>query len=375
MKSRTKVVAVSIVFGLLVWVGDALLARFYFHQGTFLESLITDVPDHKVYVRLLVLVYFVVLGLLMSMVISKNRRAEEALQEYSERLAEMVEKRTTELQKAQERLIRQERLAALGQLSGGIAHELRTPLGAIGTATHLLNRALKESAPEPQMREVLEMLEKEVWRAETIINSLLGFACAKPATWREVDINEVIQETLQRAPMPESVEVVSWFDGSVTTILADPDQLGLVFGNIILNAIQAMPAGGRLSVKTARLSGSLARPNPQAEGSKSAGVAGEPSRCEWVAISFTDTGVGISRENVARLFEPLFTTRAKGIGLGLAVVKTLVEGHGGTVEVESEEGKGSTFTVKLPLAVTGIREGRGGRGQAAMSRKAAGVGA
>jgi signal transduction histidine kinase len=123
------------------------------------------------------------------------------------------------------------------------------------------------------------------------------------------------------------MEVVSQLNGMLPAILADPDQLVQVFGNIILNAVQAMPDGGQLIVESQV-------PSP-----------------EWVAVSFTDTGGGIPEENLGRLFEPLFTTKAKGIGLGLAMTKTLVEGHGGKIEVESEVGKGSTFTVRLPISV------------------------
>jgi signal transduction histidine kinase len=147
-----------------------------------------------------------------------------------------------------------------------------------------------------------------------------------------VDIKEVLQEALSRAIVPENVEMVSQLDGALPTILADPDQLDQVFGNIVLNAIQAMPDGGRLVVKT---SASSVEPS-------------EGPSLEWVAISFADTGMGISKESLGRLFEPLFTTKAKGIGLGLAVTKTLVEGHGGSIKVQSELGKGSTFTVRLP---------------------------
>jgi signal transduction histidine kinase len=129
--------------------------------------------------------------------------------------------------------------------------------------------------------------------------------------------------------VPENVEVVSQLDETLPIILADPDQLGQVFENIILNAIQAMPEGGQLVVKTSEVSEKL-------------------PKSEWVAISFADTGMGISQENLNKLFEPLFTTKAKGVGLGLAVVKSLVDGHGGTIEIQSKVGKGSTFTVRLP---------------------------
>jgi PAS domain S-box-containing protein len=260
--------------------------------------------------------------------ITDRKRAEEALKEYSERLEEMVEERTQELRDAQEQLIRKEKLAVLGQLAGGVGHELRNPLGTISNAVYFLNMALEE--PDPDVKEMLEILQKEVRTSEMIISSLLDFARTKPPARRKVDINVVVQEALSRTTVPENVEVVSQLDGTLPIILADPDQLGQVFGNIILNAIQAMPEGGQLVVKTSEVSEKL-------------------PKSEWVAVSFTDTGVGIAEENLGKLFEPLFTTKAKGIGLGLAVTKTLVQGHGGTIEVQSELGKGTTFTVQLPI--------------------------
>jgi PAS domain S-box-containing protein len=260
--------------------------------------------------------------------ITERKRAEEALKEYSERLEEMVEERTQELREAQEELLRKERLAILGQLAGGVGHELRNPLGALKNAAYFLNMVIEE--PEPEVKETLEILEKEVGTSERIISSLLDFARAKAPVRRKVDVNDIVQEALSRATVPEKVEVISQLDKTLPAILADPDQLGQVFGNIILNDIQAMPEGGRLVVQTS-------------------GVSEKPPRSGWVAVSFADTGVGIPEENLGKLFEPLFTTKAKGIGLGLAVTRTLVEGHGGTIEVQSEVGKGSTFTVKLPI--------------------------
>jgi len=261
--------------------------------------------------------------------VAERKRAEEELRKYRDQLEELVEERTRELREAQEKLILQEKLTILGQLAGGVGHELRNPLGAIKNAAYFLNMVLEE--PDPEVKETLDILEKEVATSERIISSLLDFARPKPPIRRKVDINDVVREALSRVSAPENAEVVSQLDATLPAILADPDQLAQVFGNIILNAIQAMPDGGQLIVKTSE-------------------VSGKPPRSEkWVAVSIADTGVGISEENLKKLFQPLFTTRAKGIGLGLALVKTLVEGHGGTIEVESEVGKGSTFTVSLPL--------------------------
>ncbi len=220
--------------------------------------------------------------------------------------------------------MRSEKLAVLGQLAGGMGHELRNPLGAIKNAAYFLNMALEE--PEPEVKETLDILEKEVATSERIISSLLGFARPKPPIRHKVDINEVVQEALSRTTVPENVKVVTQLDKSLPAISADPDQLGQAFSNIIVNGIQAMPEGGQLAVKS------------------------EVPNQKWVAISFADTGVGIPKQNLKKLFEPLFTTKAKGIGLGLAVTRTLVEGHGGTIKAQSKEGKGSTFTVRLPLS-------------------------
>jgi len=285
--------------------------------------------------------------------ITARKRAEEALREYSQRLEEMVEQRTQELRDVQEKLMRQERLAVLGQLAGAMAEELRQPLGTISNAAYFLNMVIE--APEPEVKEMLEIMEKEVKTSERIISSLLDFARPQPPIRRIVDVNEVVRETLSCAAVPDNVEVVSQLEEPLPTVLADPDQLAQVFGNLILNGVQAMtlptavgtPEGGRLVVKTsagARLSSAEASVKPT-------GVSGRgdpPGRPEWVAVSFTDTGMGISEENMGKLFEPLFTTKPKGSGLGLPLAKTLVEGHGGSIEVESEVGKGSSFTVKLP---------------------------
>jgi signal transduction histidine kinase len=261
----------------------------------------------------------------------ERKQAEKSLKEYSERLEEMVEERTQELREAQDRLVRQEKLAILGQLAGGVAHELRHPLGAIRNAAYFLNMALEE--PKPKVREILEILEKEVNTSERVISSLLDFARPKSPIRREVDVNDVIQATLSHTTMPENVEVISQLDKSLPTVLADLDQLAQVFGNLILNAMQAMPEGGKLVIQTF----------------KTSEVSEKLPKSEWVAVSFADTGVGIPEENLEKIFEPLFTTKARGIGLGLALVKILVEGHGGTVEVQSEVRKGTTFTVRLPI--------------------------
>jgi PAS domain S-box-containing protein len=270
--------------------------------------------------------------------ITLRKQAEQALQRYSERLEEMVTERTRELYAAQDRLVRQEKLATLGQLAGGVGHELRNPLGAIKNAAYFLKLALAE--PDPEVQETLSILEREVTTAERIIGSLLNFARPSAPVPRPVDINAAVREALARTTLPGAIEVAVQLDEALPAIQADPDQLSMVFGNLLRNAVQAMPGGGRLSVTT--------RPAPPPSASPT--LSGEGAAVRSVAVSIADTGTGISEKDLPKLFEPLFTTKAKGIGLGLALSKMLVEGHGGRIEVESEVGKGSTFSVTLPVS-------------------------
>jgi len=213
--------------------------------------------------------------------------ALRALRAYSEQLEERVEERTRELEKAQEQLVRQEKLAVLGQLAGGVGHELRDPLGAIANATYLLRLLLSEGSSAeslPEVQETLEILDHEIGMCEKIINSLLDFGRTRAPVRQRVDVNGIVQRALSRTPVPQNVEVVSQMDKMLPTILADSDQLAQVFGNIALNAVEAMPGGGQLTVSTTA------------------------ERTGWVAVSFADTGVGVPGERREAIFEPLYTS-------------------------------------------------------------------
>jgi PAS domain S-box-containing protein len=256
--------------------------------------------------------------------ITERKRAEEKLKNYSGKLEEMVSERTRELREAQDQLVKKEKLAILGKLAGGVGHELRNPLGAIKNAAYFLNMALENQ--DPDVKEMVELINKEVIRSEDIISSLLDFARPKTLTLRKGAVNTVVNEALKRNPVPNNVAVISNLDETLPDIQADSDKLLQVFNNIISNAFQAMPEGGSLTIT-----------------SKKSGPGG-------VSIAFADTGVGISAENMKKLFEPLFTTKIKGIGLGMVVTKTIVESHGGHIDVQSEGGKGTTITVNLPMS-------------------------
>ncbi len=275
--------------------------------------------------------------------VTERKRAEEVIKAYSEKLEQRVAERTRSLEEAQERLLRQERLTVLGQVAGGIAHDLRTPLGAIKNAAYLLN--LLCESPDAEVKEALDILDQEVNTSDRIITSLLNFTRPQRPAWQVVKVDQVIEHALRRVHMPPNVQIERRI-ADVPTILADAGQLEQVFDNLILNAVQAMPDGGRLVIQAQPAStfptsvdaGFMPVSQDNAE------VAG------WIVVSIADSGTGITPEHLARLFEPLFTTKSTGMGLGLALVKLLTQANGGGIAVHSEPGKGSTFNVYLPVA-------------------------
>ncbi len=252
---------------------------------------------------------------------SEKAAAEKALQAYSKELEVMVAERTKELQEAREQLIRQEKLAMLGQLASGVAHELRNPLGVIYNAVYFLQMTL--SGADEMTREYLEIIYNRAHEVEKIILDLFNLLRTRPAEREEITVSELSVEVLRSRQPPGNVKATTKIAANLPPVFVDPGQIRQVLANLVANAYQAMPEGGELTLSI------------QAEQ-------------ERVHVAIADTGGGISPETMPKIFEPLFTTRAKGIGLGLAVSKNLVEINGGSIKVESTEGQGSTFTVSLP---------------------------
>ena len=224
----------------------------------------------------------------------------------------------------QERLVRSEKLAAIGKLAGMMAHEIRNPLGVIRSSIYFLNMKLKESMDE-KVKKHLDILQKEIDASDKIISDVLTFARIEAPALEEAEINCVVEEALSKATIPKTVIVKTDLGERLHKILVDAAQIKQVFSNIILNAVQAMPDGGELKISTSQTD-------------------------KFIAVSFKDSGCGIPRENLDNIFEPLVSTKAKGVGLGLTACQNIIEGHRGTIEVESEVNKGTTFTIKLPLA-------------------------
>jgi signal transduction histidine kinase len=218
---------------------------------------------------------------------------------------------------------RSERLAAIGQVAAGIAHELRNPLNVVKTSVYYL---LNARNPTPaKTAEHLQRIERHVLASDGVITALSNFAKMPLPNLRPVPVVAALRDAVALNPAPENVAVTIDCPAGLPAVLADPDQLAIVFGNLVRNAREAMPEGGRLT------------------------LTGRPDG-DGVEVAVADTGVGISAENLSRVMEPLFSTKARGLGLGLAIVRAILEKSKGTLRVASTPGQGTTFTVRLSAA-------------------------
>jgi signal transduction histidine kinase len=222
-----------------------------------------------------------------------------------------------------EELARKEKLAILGQLAGGVGHELRNPLAVLATSVYFLTMTLGDNA-DPKIRKHLGIIEQELGNANEIITNLLDFSRVRQPDAVRVTLDQLLTNAFERYDFGK-IEVERNIKD--IEVIADAGQVRQVILNLVTNAIQAMSqGGGKLSIET-----------------------GQSGNHAWIAIK--DSGTGIEPDILEKIFQPLFTTKAKGIGLGLAVCESLIRANGGKITVQSEVGKGSTFTVQLPLSV------------------------
>jgi signal transduction histidine kinase len=236
-----------------------------------------------------------------------------------------------------ERMKERDRLAALGQMAAGLAHEIRNPLGAIkGAAQFLQPTAAGQGGVDAAgTKEFLNIIVEEVNRLNNIVSQFLDYARPYRGEQEPLEVNDVVRKTLQllgKESEGKGIEVVPSLVDGLPPVRADAEQLVQVFLNLSLNALQAMPEGGRLFVSTA-----IRRATRR-------GAA-----AAFLEVRFRDTGVGIPPGDLRNLFIPFFTTKDKGTGLGLPISQRIIENHGGTIEVRSQAGTGATFTVLLPV--------------------------
>ena len=261
-------------------------------------------------------------------------QGEEEIKKLNRDLEVKVRERTAELEeknlllvKTKEELVRAEKLAAVGALAAGVAHEINNPMAIIRGNAELLQMSIP---PESPLREEADTIARQVGRVERIVASLLQFARRERKHLAKTDINPMLEEILaqvgHQAPLA-GITVRKEFAKDLPLVSGDTDQLRQVFTNLILNAVQAMSEGGILTVATE-----------------------EDIPSEACVVTVSDTGKGIGQENLGQIFNPFFTTKSNGTGLGLSVSYGIVKDHGGKIEVASECGAGSVFRICLPLA-------------------------
>ena len=242
----------------------------------------------------------------------------------------------TEFRKMEELAQRNQRLREMGEMAAGIAHEIRNPLGSIELFASLLKKDLKGN---PEQEDLVQHIRAGVQNTDRIISTLLLFAKSAQPSRQQCDIDSLITECLEginNVHIPKNIKVTR--KSSQSTLLAngDRDLLRQVFPNLINNAIQAMPNGGELKLITQKSSLS----NRAIENGSEAP--------QYISVTITDTGVGMSADKLDKIFNPFFTTKDKGTGLGLAISHNIIKAHQGTIDAISEEGKGTSFTVKIP---------------------------
>ncbi len=269
-------------------------------------------------------------GVLASVVSSANHyeRLQETIRQL--RVAQVESQaRLMAQQEAESRLVQGAKLVAVGEMAAGIAHELNNPLT---TVTGFAELILDETPPESTHRADLEMVLHEAKRARGVVRRLLDFARQGERARAKCDLNEIVDDVLALTKHfihTSGVQLEAVFERELPWVLVDSNQMKQVFLNLIHNAVQAMPAGGNLLIKT--------------------GLRSRDGK-DWATVAIHDSGIGISPKDIDRIFEPFYTTRGTrgGTGLGLSVTYGIVTDHGGTIEVESQPGEGSTFTVWLP---------------------------
>jgi len=254
------------------------------------------------------------------------RDASRKLEEQYALLEDRIDELSQELAEKNRAIERSRRLAAMGEMAARVAHEIRNPLGSMAIFASILEREL---AAEPEKQQLASHITTGIKSLDNLLSNMLLFASSPEARLKPVDMRKVIEDSLLLAKGHErnDVSVKAEFCGQ-TSIMADGVLLRQLFLNLIINSVDAMDEGGELKIRT-RLA--------------------DDDRHRYMEIRVSDTGRGIGKEHIDRVFDPFFTTKDRGTGLGLAIVSTVVNAHGGFIDVASVQGEGTTFTIGLPL--------------------------
>lgn len=255
--------------------------------------------------------------------ISDIKQIEEDLEKHKNHLEHIIEERNAELKNAQTMLLQKEKLAAIGKLSGSVAHDIRNPLGIISNSIYFLGQ-IDTSSLDHRVEKHINIMEIAIERASGIITDLMDFSRDNRPDLKEWSINEEILSLCEELIVQEDISLEYELDSNLQPFFFDPQQIRRVLHNLFINALQAMPEGGLLKIYSKMNDG-------------------------FVEVKIIDNGIGIKPEDIEHIYEPLFTTKSKGVGLGLSIVKTFVENHCGTINIESVVGKGTAFTVALPF--------------------------
>ncbi len=262
--------------------------------------------------------------------------AEEELNNYRDQLEHLVEERTSELQSAQDELLRSEKLATLGQLTATVSHELRNPLGAMRPSLYIIQKRIVQE--DERVRDAIDRLDRNIDRCDHIIDELLDFTRITKIDKVKTRIDEWLKSIHVDLKSYQGLDIVYGLNLADVEVSIDPDRLRRAVINLVDNASQAMLEAGQLdkvkdgsclAIKTA-------------------------SNDDRIEIRISDNGVGMSDEVLERVFEPLFSTKGFGVGLGMPAVKQIVEQHDGGIEIETKPGHGTTITIWLPFNDLGI---------------------
>lgn len=257
---------------------------------------------------------------------TERKQYEQSIVDYNERLEKEVLARTRELETAQESMLKHERMVTMGRLAAGVAHELRNPLGVISNSVYFLKMIQPDAGSK--VKEYLGIMEKEARIAVELMTDMINFSSLQAGDRQPTNVNDLINQLFIDNPVPAEIGVEKIIPKTVPSVFVDPHQISQAMHRLVINAIEAMDQKGKLTI-TARRSGEADQ--------------------GFLTIEVKDEGTGIEPQNLEHIYEPLYSTKPRHIGLGLPIAKRLIEVNGGRIDVKSEWGKGAAFFIYLPV--------------------------